>query len=394
MSELTLCFWMTIFEIGYDGFAFPVSYATPDNSNTMAVRISQNKRLAVWFQSKFVFWEVEDIEENQQTHICVGMSVTSSIVKAYKDGNLEDSKACTDECKIQGGGVLIFGQDQDSLYGGFDSGQAFRGTITNFMIFSRLLTDVEVHQIAHNCNYPTDVLLRPQIADIQKFGQAQVSLQGTCPVASGYDDTTFLFPRSGQTEDWIKYQPAVPEMSELTLCFWMTIFEIGYDGFAFPVSYATPDNSNTMAVRISQNKRLAVWLKTLFVFWEVEDFEENQQTHICVGMSVTSNILKAYKDGNLEDSKACTDECEVEGGGALIFGQEQDSLYGGFDSGQAFSGTITNFMIFPRLLTDDEVYEIAHNCNYPTDVLLRPQIADVQKFGQAEVSLQGTCPVV
>ena len=60
-----------------------------------------------------------------QTHICVGMSHPQRIVKVYKDGEFV-KELTSGPSIVQGGGGLIFGQEQDSLYGTFAAAESFR----------------------------------------------------------------------------------------------------------------------------------------------------------------------------------------------------------------------------------------------------------------------------
>ena len=81
------------------------------------------------------------------------------------------------------------------------------------------------------------------------------------------------FPRHDQTEDWIKYLPAVTDMEELTLCWWMTPFYIS--GWEHPISYATSAHSNTLLMQIYADKINPVF-KTEYIFNGV-NFQVNQQ---------------------------------------------------------------------------------------------------------------------
>ena len=47
-------------------------------------------------------------------------------MKVYQDGEFVGEVTSGDDSNVKGDGGLIFGQDQDSVYGGFDPGQAFR----------------------------------------------------------------------------------------------------------------------------------------------------------------------------------------------------------------------------------------------------------------------------
>jgi hypothetical protein len=47
---------------------------------------------------------------------------------------------------IASGGTLVFGQEQDSVGGGFDAAQAFSGNMGIVRFYSSVLTDAEVAQ--------------------------------------------------------------------------------------------------------------------------------------------------------------------------------------------------------------------------------------------------------
>ena len=52
---------------------------------------------------------------------------------------------------ISGGGSLVLGQDQDSLGGGFDVRQSFVGEMTGVNIWSNVLSDQEIADMAGSC---------------------------------------------------------------------------------------------------------------------------------------------------------------------------------------------------------------------------------------------------
>lgn len=62
-----------------------------------------------------------------QTHLCIGMSQSAREVIVHQDGVLKQ-KIQLDSANyfLPGGGSLIFGQEQDSTFGGFNANQAFR----------------------------------------------------------------------------------------------------------------------------------------------------------------------------------------------------------------------------------------------------------------------------
>ena len=68
---------------------------------------------------------------------CFAWSPEQGYYKLFLDGSkiISDWKAVSLCC----GGIVVFGQDQDLLGGGFDAGQAFGGSLTDINMWSRLL---------------------------------------------------------------------------------------------------------------------------------------------------------------------------------------------------------------------------------------------------------------
>ncbi len=57
----------------------------------------------------------------------------------------------------------------------------------------------------------------------------------------------------------------------------------------------------------------------------------------------------------MELNLSAEDFRDLSGDGVLILGQDQDSPGGRFDAGQALSGKISQFGLWDRVLTDDEI---------------------------------------
>ena len=59
-----------------------------------------------------------------------------------------------------------------------------------------------------------------------------------------------------------------------------------------------------------------------------------------------------------------------------------------------FRGNITNFMIWPRVLTAEEISNIAHNCQCPSDYAVIMNDDDISLHGAARRNVVGACPTV
>ena len=52
---------------------------------------------------------------------------------------------------IRGGGVLVLGQDQDSLGGSFNAIESFIGEMTNVNIWDNVIKDQEIMRMSESC---------------------------------------------------------------------------------------------------------------------------------------------------------------------------------------------------------------------------------------------------
>ncbi len=52
----------------------------------------------------------------------------------------------------------------------------------------------------------------------------------------------------------------------------------------------------------------------------------------------------------------------IRGGGALVLGQEQDSVRGTFDANQSFIGEMTGVNIWDHVVKDQEIMRMSKSC--------------------------------
>lgn len=86
------------------------------------------------------------VNDNQWHHIAITWVSSGGSVKLYKDGALAYSGTFVSGTSITAGGSLVFAQDQDSIGGGFDQGQAFSGLIDEVRIYSEALSLGEIQK--------------------------------------------------------------------------------------------------------------------------------------------------------------------------------------------------------------------------------------------------------
>jgi len=220
-----------------------------------------------------------------------------------------------------------------------------------------------------------------------------------CQSRVEYDDIRITFPRYQMVEDWAKFTSPFPDLRELTMCWWMNIFRntsFEQDEI-YPFSYATSDTSaNTMYVMVNAEEGiLRFGYQDIGYPFDGQNFEEER--HYCVVASKTN--ISLYTNAQWQDTIDLSTGLggSIKGGGLLMIGQEQDKLGGGFVKDQSFSGSVTNLIIYPTVLSEEEIEGITRNCDYPEDWALRFQLANLQWnrhwSSEVDVDTPDTCPV-
>ena len=72
-------------------------------------------------------------------HVCITWNNDGEGLKCYVDGSLKRETAFKSGVVIQGGGVLVLGQDQDSIGGGFEIQQSLAGLVSHMNMWNFVL---------------------------------------------------------------------------------------------------------------------------------------------------------------------------------------------------------------------------------------------------------------
>lgn len=89
------------------------------------------------------------INDGKWHHICITWTTRDGVWEAYQDGTQGgNGENLAPYHPIKPQGVLVLGQEQDTLGGGFDATQAFVGELAHFNIWDRKLTPGEVYNLA------------------------------------------------------------------------------------------------------------------------------------------------------------------------------------------------------------------------------------------------------
>uniref|UniRef100_A0A673G6P3 Neuronal pentraxin-1-like n=1 Tax=Sinocyclocheilus rhinocerous TaxID=307959 RepID=A0A673G6P3_9TELE len=146
MYAFTVCMWLK--SNASPGVGTPFSYAVPGQANELVLIEWGNNPMEMLINDKVAKLPFL-INDGKWHHICITWTTRDGVWEAYQDGVMRgngDSLAPYHPIKPQG--VLILGQEQDTLGGGFDATQAFVGDMANFNIWDRKLSVGEIYNLA------------------------------------------------------------------------------------------------------------------------------------------------------------------------------------------------------------------------------------------------------
>ncbi|CTQ55683.1 Hemolysin IA [Roseibium album] len=123
------------------------------------------------------------------------------------------------------------------------------------------------------------------------------------------------------------------------------------------VSYADSSYANEFLIFYETDGTMTVALgNEHFSIGSGLDLADGSQHTVSLAFDETMNSVSLYVDGALADTESgLSFLAEVSSGGTLMFGQEQDSVGGSFDSTQIMSGEIYEARVWSDVRTSDEI---------------------------------------
>ncbi|XP_050775445.1 neuronal pentraxin-1 [Gopherus flavomarginatus] len=130
------------------GVGTPFSYAVPGQANELVLIEWGNNPMEILINDKVAKLPFV-INDGKWHHICITWTTRDGVWEAYQDGTQGghgENLAPYHPIKPQG--VLVLGQEQDTLGGGFDATQAFVGELAHFNVWDRKLSPGEIYNLA------------------------------------------------------------------------------------------------------------------------------------------------------------------------------------------------------------------------------------------------------
>ncbi|XP_068769990.1 neuronal pentraxin-1 [Struthio camelus] len=146
MYAFSVCMWMK--SSASPGMGTPFSYAVPGQANELVLIEWGNNPMEILINDKVAKLPFV-INDGKWHHICVTWTTRDGVWEAYQDGTQAGSgENLAPYHPIKPQGVLVLGQEQDTLGGGFDATQAFVGELAHFNVWDRKLSPGEVYSLA------------------------------------------------------------------------------------------------------------------------------------------------------------------------------------------------------------------------------------------------------
>ena len=186
------------------------------------------------------------------------------------------------------------------------------------------------------------------------------------------------------TDVWVEFPAHIPQSKEFTVCHWINIKFYNSDTAACLWSYCTLLSLDhkmecmevCMLAEYNTLKRNLVFHREINLNdydnvdvkrIELKYYHHRTWTHLCWSFSALTGEAKYYHDGTVfstEQFNVTKDDVALKGSTgmsdyALIFGQEQDRIRGGFERGQAYIGHLSEFNIWNKTLSENDILSMA-----------------------------------
>nr|XP_012598953.1 pentraxin-4 [Microcebus murinus] len=208
----------------------------------------------------------------------------------------------------------------------------------------------------------------------------------TCPAGP-----VLVFPNAS-TENVVPLGPGFPTaLRALSFCSWV---RTASGRLGTLLSYTTEDNDNKLVLHgrdsLAPGSIHFVIGDPAFRELPLQLLLDGRWHHVCVLWTSVQGRYWLHVDRRLVAAGSHFREgYEIPPGGSLVLGQEQDSVGGGFDSSEAFVGSVSGVAIWDRALVPGEVASLAAGRELPTGAILT--LANATRVGGFVQRANCTC---
>lgn len=178
LYAFTMCMWLK--SKAFSGSGTPFSYSVPGQPNEIVLLEWGHNPMEFLINDKATQLPVS-LKNGMWHHICVAWTTRDGMWTAYQDGKKKGSNENLSAWHpIKPNGIIILGQEQDTVGGHFDATQAFVGEVAQFNMWDRVLSLNEIEGIA-NCTSPlSGNLIQWDRRQVDVFGGATKGTFESC----------------------------------------------------------------------------------------------------------------------------------------------------------------------------------------------------------------------
>ncbi|KAL9960798.1 hypothetical protein ACROYT_G034300 [Oculina patagonica] len=343
------------------------SYANSVTSNAIFIMFRKDLAMRVYINNAWLAIKPGPLLDKHWHHVCVTWRSNGGEIKFYVDGSLRKVKTAFESgAVIAGGGVLVIGQDQDSVGGGFDINQSLAGLVSHVNMWDFVLRTFALVDMATGFGTETgNTVAWRDIVRSPAHGQVAVVPIEDDPPKRSMSDFKFVFPTQS-TDNFVQLHSAIPdsaEMTKFTVCLWVKIsVEVTMSFFC----YRTPEHRNSIAIRADSSK-FSVVIKSNFLHIDYTNFFGNSGwQHVCFRWENGAGGWRLYMNGELAESGTGFQIGKViKGGGKVILGQRHSQeAVDEFKLGQSFTGQISHLNIWNFTLGSNVISTMSRGCDF------------------------------
>ncbi|KAG7491810.1 hypothetical protein MATL_G00008080 [Megalops atlanticus] len=170
MYAFTVCMWLK--SSASPGIGTPFSYGVPGQANEIVLIEWGNNPIELLINDKVAQLPLS-VSDGRWHHVCVTWTTRDGLWEAYQDGEkLGSGENLAPWHPIKAGGVIILGQEQDTVGGRFDATQAFVGELSQFNLWDRVLRPVDIMNMANCSSYMPGNIIPWVDNNVEVFGGA------------------------------------------------------------------------------------------------------------------------------------------------------------------------------------------------------------------------------
>lgn len=218
------------------------------------------------------------------------------------------------------------------------------------------------------------------------------------PLFNPGTDTAITFPNPPTVTNYVQWSPTASfphPSSALSYEFWINAANNqGGRGVASFAANATPGPGagHDNELLLLQPDSLLVFLNGSSIGSGV-DVASGDWHHVAITWRSSDGLLTVYRDGVQEFQTNHQAGAPLNLTGAVVLGQEQDTVGGGFAASQALIGSLDEFAIYDRVLSPEEValhFNIGIGAVLPPPPPLAPEPTTTALLTIALAALAGT----